>query len=154
MSAREQVTENCDSADRSGEGSLSAEELAIIDRLGAEFRKRVLVECTACGYCMPCPEGVDIPDCFAILNNVSLAAQGNFNQRMYTYFMRRRYRKKAHDKKQLEKRPDSGSAALCVACGLCKKKCPQGIDVPAELEKVHAVLARGEKIERLFAPDD
>ncbi|MBI5490000.1 MAG: 4Fe-4S dicluster domain-containing protein [Deltaproteobacteria bacterium] len=37
-------------------------------------------------------------------------------------------------------------AALCTACGACVKKCPQGLDVPAELEKVHAVLAKGKKV--------
>jgi predicted aldo/keto reductase-like oxidoreductase len=91
---------------------------------------------------------VDIPDNFAILNNVSLSAQGDFGQRMNTWFIRRRYRKKPKNARQLEKKPDAGQASLCTQCKRCIKKCPQGIDVPAELEKVHAVLGRGEKIER------
>jgi len=150
MSARDQVRQNCDSADRSGIGTLTPEELAVIDQLAAIFRRRILVGCTACGYCMPCPQGVDIPDCFAILNNTALASQGDLNQRMHAFFMRRRYRKKPRTKEQLAKKPGSGSAALCTACGACVKKCPQGLDVPAELEKVHAVLAKGKKVREVL----
>ena len=152
MSSRAQVRENCDSAERSGAGSLCAEDLAVIDGLAAAFRRRILVGCTACGYCLPCPQGVDIPDCFAILNNTALASQGDFNQRMHAYFMRRRYRRKPRTKEQLARKPGGGSAALCTACGACVKKCPQGLDVPAELEKVHAVLAKGKKIRELLEP--
>jgi predicted aldo/keto reductase-like oxidoreductase len=149
MSARDQVEENCDSAERSGVGSLSPEELSVIDRLADVFRRRIVVGCTACGYCMPCKQGVDIPDCFSVLNNVALVEQGDFNQRMMTWFIRRRYKKKPQNEKQREKNPDvGGGAALCTACGACIKKCPQELDIPAELEKVHAVLAKGEKVER------
>jgi predicted aldo/keto reductase-like oxidoreductase len=148
MSARDQVEENCDSAERSGVGSLSPEELSVIEQLADVFRRRIVVGCTACNYCMPCKQGVDIPDCFAVLNNVALAEQGDRGQRMMTWFIRRRYKKKPQDEKQLEKNPDvGGAAALCTACGACIKKCPQELDIPAELEKVNAVLAKGEKVE-------
>lgn len=147
MSSRNQVNQNCDSAERSGVGSLPPEDLDVIEQLAAAFRERIVVGCTGCGYCMPCPHGVDIPDCFAILNNVALAAQGNFAERYYTYFIRRRYRHKARSKAELQGKTEGGSAALCVACGACLPKCPQGIDIPAELKKVHAVLARGERVE-------
>ncbi len=147
MSSRHQVTENCDSAEQSGVERLTPEELQVIERLAATFRERVLVGCTACGYCLPCPHGVDIPDCFAILNNVALVGQGDLAQRFNTFRIRRRYRKKARTKAQLEKRPGTGSAALCTACGACVKKCPQGLEVPAELEIVNAVLGRRESVE-------
>jgi predicted aldo/keto reductase-like oxidoreductase len=80
--------------------------------------------------------------------NVALAAQGNFNQRMHTFLIRRRYGKKPRNAKQLEKRPGGGAASLCTECKACIKKCPQGLDVPTELKKVHAVLGKGEKVDR------
>ena len=147
MSSLDQVNENCDSAERSGVGSLSPAETETISQLASAFRERIVVACTGCGYCMPCEEGVDISDCFAILNNVALAAQGNFSQRYYNYFMRRRYRQKARSKGQLGRKP-GGSAELCTACGACLPKCPQGIDIPRELKKVHAVLAKGDRVDR------
>lgn len=148
MSSKKQVQENCKSASASGIQSLTREELDIIDRLAAFFRQRIMVGCTACGYCVPCPQGVDIPDCFAILNNIALAEQGDFAQRLSTWFIRRRYKKKPRNEKQHKLNPDAGGGAvLCTKCEACVKKCPQNIDIPAELEKVHAVLDRGEKID-------
>lgn len=149
MSSRKQVQENCKIASGSGVHSLTWDELEIIDKLASFFRQRIMVGCTACGYCMPCPQGVDIPDCFAILNNIALAEQGDFPQRFNTWFIRRRYKKKPKNEKQLKANPNTGgAAALCSACGACVKKCPQNIDIPAELEKVHAILGRGEKINK------
>jgi len=149
MSSREQVEENCKSANHSGVGALAPEELEIIEQLADAFRRRIIVGCTACGYCGPCKQGVDIPGCFAILNNVALAEQGNFTQKMSTWLIKRGYKKKPQNEKQLKKNPDAGGAAsLCTACGACIKKCPQELDIPAELAKVHAVLGRGEKVEK------
>jgi len=153
MSSRVQLEENCSSAEHSGVGSLSTEELESIDQLADVFRRRIVVGCTACSYCMPCKQGVDIPDCFAILNNVALAEQGDFTQKMSTWLMKRGYKRKSQNEKQREKRPEAGGAAtLCTSCGACVKKCPQELDIPAELEKVHAVLGRGEKVEKYLPP--
>lgn len=150
MSSRRQVEENCESARRSGVGSLTAEELAVVEELAAAFRERVVVGCTACGYCMPCKDGVDIPGCFAALNNTALAAQGDLGQRMHAFLIRGRYRRKPRTPKQLAKRPGGGAASLCTECKACIKKCPQGLDVPSELKKVHAVLAKGEKVDKFL----
>lgn len=149
MSSRKQVLENCKSGASSGVHSLGSEELKVIDKLATVFRSRIVVACTACGYCMPCAQGADIPDCFAILNNVALVDQGDFTQRLSTWSIRRRYKKKPGTAEQKMKKPDTGGqASLCTGCGACLKKCPQHLDIPTELEKVHAVLSRGEKVER------
>ena len=55
MSDQRMVDEDCAFASNSGIGILTPEEEAVIEQLAAIYRKRVLVNCTACEYCMPLP---------------------------------------------------------------------------------------------------
>jgi predicted aldo/keto reductase-like oxidoreductase len=141
MGNRQMVDENCASADRSGINSLSLEEEEAIAQLAAIYRRKILVPCTACEYCMPCPAGVNIPKNFAILNNVSM--EGN---RIMRWQVRRGYRKLGGSKEEVNRESPNGNASLCIECGKCVKKCPQGINIPEELKKVDAILGRRERI--------
>jgi predicted aldo/keto reductase-like oxidoreductase len=141
MNTRQMIDENCASADRSGIGSLTAEEQAVIDELAAVYRRRILVPCTACRYCMPCPAGVNIPQNFAILNNVSMETTGYLR-----WMARRAYRKLAGSRSRLDKVNPDGNASLCVICGQCLPKCPQQIDIPEELARVNAILGKRGRI--------
>ena len=62
MSNLQQVKENIMSADNSEPNSLTKEELLFIDKLRNYYNKKIKVPCTNCKYCMPCPEGVNIPE--------------------------------------------------------------------------------------------
>ena len=135
------VDENCASADRSGIGSLSDKEELATSRLAEVFHRGTLVPCTACGYCMPCPSGVNIPQNFAILNNVAME-----QSRVTRWRVKRGYRKLAGSKEKLEKENPNGNASLCVQCGKCVPKCPQQINIPGELKKVHAILGERGRI--------
>lgn len=146
MSNLQQVVENCDSADRSGIHSLNKEEEGVIARLAEIYQEKILVPCTGCEYCMLCPPGVNIPQNFAILNNVSLE-QGWTQQ----FQIRRSYRKLVGSKDKLDKENPNGNALLCINCGECLEKCPQEINIPVELEKVHAILGGWEKIEKHYS---
>ncbi|MBC7961284.1 MAG: aldo/keto reductase, partial [Vallitaleaceae bacterium] len=68
MSTQEQIDENVKTASESEPNALTEAELNLFVRVKAILRSKIKVECTACGYCMPCPSGVDIPTCFSQYN--------------------------------------------------------------------------------------
>lgn len=147
MGSQKMVDENCASADRSGIGSLSVEEEQVIAKLAEIYRREILVPCTACRYCMPCPAGVNIPKNFAILNNISM-------ERVFVFrwLARWGYMKLSGSKEKLDKENPNGNASLCVKCGKCLEKCPQQIDIPGELEKVLAIMGKRGRISDYY-PD-
>jgi predicted aldo/keto reductase-like oxidoreductase len=137
MSTMRQVEENCASADISGIGTLTENEQDTIERLAEVYRSKIVVPCTACRYCMPCPYGVDIPGNFAALNNMQLGNHGYFR-----FKTKRSVRKLARSTAQLNASKTNGSVALCTKCRRCVEKCPQHIDIPVELEKVTETFGR------------
>lgn len=145
MGSKQMVDENCASADQSGINHLNKEEKEIITQLADIYRRRILISCTTCEYCMPCPEGVNIPQNFAILNNISMD-----NSRFQQWQLKKAYKKLAGSKAKLDRKNPNGNAAICTACGTCLEKCPQKINIPAELKRVDAILGKGEKISKHF----
>jgi len=61
MSTAAQLEENVSLAREGAPNSLTAAELEIIGEAKKIYRSRIAVNCTNCGYCMPCPSGVQIP---------------------------------------------------------------------------------------------
>jgi len=145
MGNLQMLNENCDSADRSGVSSLHEEDLNIIDDLIEIYRKKILVPCTSCKYCLPCPSGVNIPQNFDILNNVALEKSN-----VRKWLTKRDYKKMANSPKKLNKEKSNGNASLCINCGICLEKCPQEIDIPDELKNVHLILKKGKKISDIY----
>ncbi|MGD9127259.1 MAG: aldo/keto reductase, partial [Planctomycetia bacterium] len=105
-------------------GVMSSEEKDLIEQVKEIFEKRIKVPCTACGYCMPCPEGVNIPGCFMHYNSGHL-----LHKRLYargTYLA-------MHD---LFPATQPTLASQCTNCGRCEELCPQHIEIRKELENV------------------
>ncbi|MBR4530263.1 MAG: aldo/keto reductase [Lachnospiraceae bacterium] len=121
MNAVEQVEENCRIASESLPDSLTEEELAMYARVVSAIRSVVKVGCTGCGYCQPCPKGVDIPTCFSAYN--ASYSTGYFDG-LREYFMCTALRK------------ERSNASQCVKCGKCEQVCPQGIHIRDELDHV------------------
>ena len=69
---------------------------------------------------------------------------------MQRWMTRRSYKKLAGSKEKLDRKNPNGNASMCVDCGKCVEKCPQGINIPVELAKTHAILGKREKIPQHF----
>jgi predicted aldo/keto reductase-like oxidoreductase len=89
--------------------------------------------------------GVNIPQNFAILNNMSTESS-----RLRRWTVRRGYNKLADSEKTLDEENPNGNASLCVSCGKCLEKCPQQINIPVELKKTHAILGKRDRISDHF----
>ncbi|MHA2280605.1 MAG: aldo/keto reductase [Promethearchaeota archaeon] len=149
MSTMQQVIENVESANNSGINSLKKEELQTISELREAYSKYILVPCTSCGYCLPCPNGVSIPNVLRLVND--LYYWGGRGRPRLAFF----YNRMAKTEKDLEKRKADGeevegAATLCVQCGECLEKCPQQIDIPSCMENANALFEEGKSISEVF----
>ena len=149
MSSVEQIEQNCQSADLSGIGKLSEEDNNTIDSIISIYKEKILVPCTACQYCMPCPFGVNIPENFAIANASNIKPKDLWD-RIMRFNVKGKYRKLKSRKEKVNKDVPNGSAMLCEDCGKCVPLCPQSIDIPEELIKVHLFLKNNKRPETLW----
>ncbi|ADC46267.1 oxidoreductase aldo/keto reductase family [Methanobrevibacter ruminantium M1] len=128
MGSIEQIKENMNIAERVEVDSLSDDELAVLEKAQGIFNSMMKINCTGCGYCLPCPKGVNIPDCFNIYNEKYLfnkKAFGPIPGAMVNYYMV----VGGITNKQ-------SNAGLCNHCGRCKRLCPQSLDIPSHLDSV------------------
>ena len=113
-----------------------AERQTIADALAA-YHKITAIPCTACRYCTPCPAGVDIPRIFGLYNQYKITGNASSFRMIYG------------------KMSEEEKAASCVNCGVCLKKCPQHIKIPAELKKIDAEMNGQKKRAAMFwTPND
>jgi predicted aldo/keto reductase-like oxidoreductase len=124
MSAMEQVVENVKLADRFEADNLSADELKLYEKIREAFKSLSPVPCTNCRYCMPCPNGVEIPRNFQLYNDAIMYDDLRMARFMYNspFF------------------PPGERAGSCIECGECLEKCPQEIEIPDWLAKAHEAL--------------
>ena len=122
MSDETQLEENIKIASEAESNSLKSEELEMFESVKAIMLEKTKIPCTSCGYCMPCPYGVDIPGCFASYNDkYLLGLKQNRWQYMQTLGV-------------LSKQP--AYASICKACGKCEGHCPQKIQIRKQLKIV------------------
>ena len=96
---------------------LTQEELdrcaAIRKELGTQF-------CRRCGYCAPCPNGIDIPQNFLLANYARKYGLAGWAQERYKAM--------------------PYHAGSCVMCGACEKRCPYNLPIRDMLEDVAKVF--------------
>ena len=121
----EMVEQNVKTASESLVGCLTPSDRELIEKVKDEIKKNVKVGCTGCGYCMPCPKGVDIPGTFRCYN--AMYSEGKKSGRR-DYLQCTAFRK------------DTSSASQCISCGKCETHCPQHIEIRKELKNAAAEL--------------
>jgi len=126
MNDEAQVEENIAIAADALPGSLTTAELELIGRVTLKYREIMKVACTGCGYCQPCPSGVDIPGAFDAFN--AFHTFGKTQEAGFLYALRAGG--------VLSGQPSY--ASLCSRCLDCLEKCPQGLEIPDLLEQVVA----------------
>lgn len=125
MSTLEQIKENIGFAEHGLANSFTKNDKEIIKEVRMSYREKIVVDCTSCGYCMPCPEGVDIPKNFDILNNAYMFNDPQALQMQYTSLLTERQR-----------------ASACNLCGECQKMCPQMIPIVERLKEVRETFEK------------
>lgn len=127
MSDMSQVEANLQSAGKSGVGSFDEADLKVIEQLQQIYRARTAVPCTKCGYCMPCPNGVNIPRNFQVFNDACLFDDVPGAKNTYSWFL-----------------SESEHASNCIQCKVCEERCPQVIEISECLSKVNELLSPDE----------
>jgi predicted aldo/keto reductase-like oxidoreductase len=124
MSTMDQVRQNVAVANTALAGSLTKAELSLYSKVKKELEKRSIIPCTGCRYCVPCPHGVNIPECFDMFNRGHIYEDKEEAGQLYTAFLGGFFDGTPH------------YASVCQECGECEEKCPQSLPIREHLKKV------------------
>lgn len=124
MNEEKQIEENIRIACDAFPNSLTDEELTLVRRVAGKYHELMKIGCTGCGYCLPCPAGVNIPACFELFNRKNIFGDSWQSKVFYMGWVA----------------GFSGGkpayASLCKNCGKCVQKCPQHLPIPEYLRMV------------------
>ena len=113
MNSLEMIRDNVAQAAEAYPGCMPPEEHAFVENLRDDLQASMRVGCTGCGYCQPCPAGVDIPGVFASYNRAATEGRHAKIQYLLTTGLRRK----------------GTGASQCVGCGKCEQHCPQHLPI-------------------------
>jgi uncharacterized protein len=124
VSNMEQLKQDIEIFDEAEANTMSPEEHRLIDTIKEAYKEGQQIGCTRCGYCMPCPQGVDIPEIFQLWNDLAMEAYSGHCRFQYTRMMHAM----------------GNGATECLECGICEDKCPQELPIMESLKKAHEAL--------------
>jgi hypothetical protein len=123
MSAMSQVIENVASAGRSAVGPVSDEEAAFLGRVRQTYLGLKPINCTGCEYCLPCPQGIKIPQVFSAYNDATMFGTMERHRQMHSRI------------------PEAERPGSCRECGECEQSCPQGLPVRDLMKRIHRAFS-------------
>ena len=111
---------------------LTDEEFAFLQETADLMMQYQTIPCNDCKYCMPCPYGLDIPG--VLLHYNKCINEGNMprSEGDGNYRKARRAFLVGYDRSV----PRLRQADHCIGCGQCNPHCPQGIDIPKEMQRI------------------
>lgn len=127
MGTKAMVDENISYAGNAA--PLSAEEIEKINGLMVKLKKMADLYCTGCKYCLPCPEGIEIPAIFELTNYYKVYGIKEHAMDTYAQYGVNPWLPKV-------------KADACTKCGQCEERCPQHIEIRKQLEESHSLLCR------------
>ena len=126
MNTLEQIKQNIEIASRTEVNSISRNDQELIKEVAWEYKQRRGNDCTGCGYCMPCPHGVDVASCFREYNVAKMLDDPKGS--VFHYFAL----------------APKSRADRCLHCDDCLYHCPQMIHISEELKKVEEFFGKEE----------
>ena len=110
------------------ENPMSEEEWRRVGESLENLKKFSELYCTGCGYCQPCPKGINIPKIFQAYTYLNVYGLTETAKNTWNGYL--------NDQKN-----PGVSPSECINCGYCERKCPQHLKVRELLKKVEGVLS-------------
>ena len=126
MQTIDMVEQNAEVA--SLENPMSEEEWRRVGESLENLKKFSELYCTGCGYCQPCPKGINIPRIFQAYTYKNVYGLPELAKNTWNGYL--------NNEKDPGVHPDA-----CVNCGYCERKCPQHLKVRELLKKVAGTLS-------------
>ena len=123
MSTEGQISENLRVASDAQADDFTPEDMELFVKAKDILSKKTKVNCTACGYCMPCPSGVDIPTCFSCYNQKYMNKSKGVS--FFNYITQTG---------AITSNPTY--ASRCTQCRKCEQHCPQNIPISEKMTEV------------------
>ncbi len=124
MNSDEMVEDNIKTADETVIGELTEADKEMLKNVVGVINAKMKVPCTGCGYCMPCPQKVNISGTFSAYNK-------KYSDNAFSGL-----------KEYIKCTTSAGSApaSACIGCGKCEKHCPQSIEIRKQLKEAEKEL--------------
>jgi len=123
MTTMSQTEENIKTLSEATPGCLTEKERAIFDKVAEVYNSLIQYPCTACNYCMPCPQKLNIPVALDLYNQWFLYAKSQKTKDDYSYSF-----------------PKGRTVSDCKDCGICLDRCPQKLPISEAMAKAAEIF--------------